>query len=64
MGEAIEDLLTMFMTAEVGSTVLPHEGVPEEVDAVITEIARERRVEVVVARTPEIVHLAWRPLRA
>jgi len=62
MGDAIEDLLALFTTAEVGSTVLPHEGVPEEVDAVIAAIARTRRVEVVVARTPEIVHLAWRPL--
>lgn len=63
MGDAIEDLLALFTTSEVGSTVLPHEGVPEEVDAVIAAIARTRRVEVVVARTPEIVHLAWRPLR-
>lgn len=64
MGDAIEDLLAMFATVEVGATVLPHEGVPEEVDAVIAEIARERRIEVVVARTPEIVHMAWRPVRA
>jgi hypothetical protein len=64
MGDAIEDLLVMFATAEVGATVLPHEGVPEDVDAVIAEVARERRIEVVVARTPEIVHVAWRPVRA
>jgi len=64
MGDAIDDLLDMFATADVGATVLPHEGVPEEVDAVIAEVARERSVEVVVARTPEIVHVAWRPLRA
>ena len=63
MGDAIEDLLAIVTTAEVGSTVLPHEGVPEEADAVIEQVARERQIEVVVARTPDIIHLAWRPAR-
>ncbi|NRD25856.1 hypothetical protein [Frigoribacterium sp. VKM Ac-2836] len=64
MGDAIEDLLDMFAARETGATVLPSEGVPEEVEAIIAETAAELQIEVVVARTAEIVHLAWRPVKA
>lgn len=64
MGAAIDDLLAMFAAVETGATVLPCGDIPKEVDAVIAGIALERQIEVVVGRTAEIVHFAWRPVKA
>ena len=60
----MEELLDLLRTTDTGSVVVASEAVPADVGEVVTDVARDRGLDLVVAETGDVVHLAWRPARA